>query len=214
MMARIRILIADDHEVVRKGILTLLETHSEWEICGEACTGKDAIAKAARLKPDVVLLDITMPEASGLEAIPEILKAQPQAKIIVLTMHDSGQMASRVLSAGASGLVLKSDAARDLILALEAISKNQPFLSPQVTKILVNEIRHTQAGPSPDALTSRETEVLKLLAEGKSNKEVAARLGISPRTIDAHRAHIMDKLHLRTLSDLVHFAIRHKIVEV
>ena len=108
MMARIRILIADDHEVVRKGIRTLLETHSEWEICGEACTGKDAIAKAARLKPDVVLLDITMPEASGLEAIPEILKAQPQAKIIVLTMHDSGQMASRVLAAGASGLVLKS----------------------------------------------------------------------------------------------------------
>jgi len=109
---------------------------------------------------------------------------------------------------------LKSDAARDLILALEAIGKNKSFLSPQVTTILVNEIRHNQAAPSPDDLTSRETEVLKLLAEGKSNKEVAARLGISPRTIDAHRARIMDKLHLRTLSDLVHFAIRHKIVEV
>jgi DNA-binding NarL/FixJ family response regulator len=214
MMGRARILIADDHEVVRRGIRTLLETHSEWEICGEASTGKEAIAKATRLKPDVVLLDITMPEASGLEAIPEILKVQPHAKILVLTMHDSGQMASRVLAAGASGLVLKSDAARDLILALEAIGKNKPFLSANVTKILVNEIRHAQAGVSPDVLTPRETEVLKLLAEGKSNKEVAAQLGISPRTIDAHRARIMDKLHVRSLSDLVHFAIRHKIVDV
>jgi DNA-binding NarL/FixJ family response regulator len=214
MMGRARILIADDHEVVRRGIRTLLETHSEWEICGEASTGKEAIAKATRLKPDVVLLDITMPEASGLEAIPEILKVQPHAKILVLTMHDSGQMASRVLAAGASGLVLKSDAARDLILALEAIGKNKPFLSANVTKILVNEIRHAQAGVSPDVLTPRETEVLKLLAEGKSNKEVAVQLGISPRTIDAHRARIMDKLHVRSLSDLIHFAIRHKIVDV
>jgi two-component system response regulator NreC len=123
-------------------------------------------------------------------------------------------MASRVLAAGASGLVLKSDAARDLILALEALSKNKAFLSPQVTNLLVTEIRQNQAEPSPDVLTSRETEVLRGLAEGKSNKEVAARLGISPRTIDAHRAHIMDKLHVRTLSDLVHFAIRHKLVDL
>jgi DNA-binding NarL/FixJ family response regulator len=209
-----RILVADDHEVVRKGIRTFLEGHSEWEICGEASTGRDAIAKTARMKPDVVLLDITMPDLSGLEAIPEILKAHPRAKVLVLTMHDSGQMASRVLAAGASGLVLKSDAARDLILALQALGKNKAFLSPQVTKILLNEIRQNQAQPSPDVLTPRETEVLKSLAEGKSNKEVAAQLGISPRTVDAHRARIMSKLKVRSLSDLVHFAIRHKIVDV
>jgi DNA-binding NarL/FixJ family response regulator len=213
-MGRLHILVADDHEVVRKGIRTLLESRPEWEICGEACTGRDAIAKTVRLKPDVVLLDITMPGLSGLEAIPEILRACPHTKVLVLTMHDSGRMASRVLAAGASGLVLKSDAARDLILALEALSKNKAFLSPQVTNLLVTEIRQNQAEPSPDVLTSRETEVLRGLAEGKSNKEVAARLGISPRTIDAHRAHIMDKLHVRTLSDLVHFAIRHKLVDV
>jgi DNA-binding NarL/FixJ family response regulator len=213
-MGRLHILVADDHEVVRKGIRTLLESRPEWEICGEACTGRDAIAKTVRLKPDVVLLDITMPGLSGLEAIPEILRACPHTKVLVLTMHDSGRMASRVLAAGASGLVLKSDAARDLILALEALSKNKAFLSPQVTNLLVTEIRQNQAEPSPDVLTSRETEVLRGLAEGKSNKEVAARLGISPRTIDAHRAHIMDKLHVRTLSDLVHFAIRHKLVDL
>jgi DNA-binding NarL/FixJ family response regulator len=213
-MGRLHILVADDHEVVRKGIRTLLESRPEWEICGEACTGRDAIAKTVRLKPDVVLLDITMPGLSGLEAIPEIHRACPHTKVLVLTMHDSGRMASRVLAAGASGLVLKSDAARDLILALEALSKNKAFLSPQVTNLLVTEIRQNQAEPSPDVLTSRETEVLRGLAEGKSNKEVAARLGISPRTIDAHRAHIMDKLHVRTLSDLVHFAIRHKLVDL
>ena len=212
-MGRLHILVADDHEVVRKGIRTLLESHPEWEICGEASNGRDAIAKTVRLKPDVVLLDITMPGLSGLEAIPQILQACPHTKFLVLTMHDSGRMASRILAAGASGLVLKSDAARDLILALEALSKNKAFLSPQVTNLLVTEIRQNQAEPSPDVLTSRETEVLRGLAEGKSNKEVAARLGISPRTIDTHRAHIMDKLHVRTLSDLVHFAIRHKLVD-
>jgi DNA-binding NarL/FixJ family response regulator len=214
-MGRIRILIADDHEVVRRGVRTLLEARPEWEICGEASTGKDTIAKATRLKPDVVLLDITMPDISGLEAIPEILKAQPGTKVLVLTMHDSGQVACKALAAGACGLVLKSDAARDLISALEAIGRNKAFLSPTVTKILMEELRKTpEATPPPEVLTARETEVLKLLAEGKSNKEVAARFNISPRTVDAHRASIMHKLNLRTLSDLIYFAIRNKIVEV
>lgn len=213
-MRRMQILVADDHEVVRKGIRTLLDGRPGWAICGEAATGSDAVAKTARLKPDVVLLDITMPGLSGLEAVPEILKAYPPAKILVLTMHDSGRMASRILAAGASGLVLKSDAARDLILGLEALRKNKVFLSPKVTSLLVNELRQKQGEPAPDVLTSRETEVLKALAEGKSNKEVAYRLGVSPRTIDAHRAHIMKKLRLRTLSDLVHFAIRHTLVDV
>jgi two-component system, NarL family, response regulator NreC len=213
-MKPLSILIADDHEVVRRGIRALLASRPEWKISGEASTGKEAIAKAAHLKPDIILLDITMPETSGLEAIPEILKTDPKAKILVLTMHDSGQMASRILAAGAGGLVLKSDAAIDLILALQAIRKNKPFLSPKVTNILVNEIRQSQNAPSPQVLTTRETEVLKLLAEGKSNKEIGARLGISPRTVDAHRAHIMDKLQVHRLSELVHFAIRHKILDV
>jgi DNA-binding NarL/FixJ family response regulator len=213
-MPRTRVLIADDHEVVRRGIRTLIESRSAWEICGEAATGKEAVEKTARLKPDIVLLDITMPEHSGLEAIPEILEAHPETRILVLTMHDSGRIASRALAAGASGLVLKSDAARELIRALEAIGKKKPFLSPNVTKILMNEFRKNSEGsPSIDVLTSREIEVLKLLAVGRSNKEIAAELGISPRTVDAHRARIMDKLNLHTLSELVHFAIRNKVVE-
>jgi DNA-binding NarL/FixJ family response regulator len=213
-MPRTRILIADDHEVVRRGIRTLIESRSAWEICGEAATGEEAVKKTARLKPDIVLLDITMPEHSGLEAIPEILEAHPETRILVLTIHDSGRIASRALAAGASGLVLKSDAARDLIRALEAIGKKKAFLSPNVTKILVNEFRKSAEGsPSIDALTSREIEVLKLLAVGRSNKEIAAELGISPRTVDAHRARIMDKLNLHTLSELVHFAIRNQVVE-
>lgn len=214
-MAKKRILIADDHQVVRRGIRTLVETRPEWEICGEAATGREAVVKAARLNPDIVLLDITMPEASGLQAIPEILKAQPKTKILVLTMHDSGQMASRVLAAGASGLVLKSDAAHDLIHALEAIGANKAFLSPKVTKILVNEVRKTsEVQSSINVLTSREREVLRHVAEGKSNKEIAGLLAISPRTVDAHRARVMAKLQVRTVSDLVHFAIRNKLVEV
>ena len=214
-MGKKRILIADDHEVVRRGIRTLLKTRSEWDICGEAASSRVAVAKAARLKPDIVLLDITMPEASGLEAIPQILKAQPKTKILILTMHDSGEMASQALAAGASGLILKSDAARDLIRALEAIGKNGAFLSPKITAIVVNELRKTsEVQSSINVLTSREREVLRLVAEGKSNKEIAALLGISPRTVDAHRARVMGKLQVRTVSDLVHFAIRNKLVEV
>jgi len=214
-MGKKRILIADDHEVVRRGIRTLLKTRSEWDICGEAASSRVAVAKAARLKPDIVLLDITMPEASGLEAIPQILKGSPKTKILILTMHDSGEMASQALAAGASGLILKSDAARDLIRALEAIGKNGAFLSPKITAIVVNELRKTsEVQSSINVLTSREREVLRLVAEGKSNKESAALLGISPRTVDAHRARVMGKLQVRTVSDLVHFAIRNKLVEL
>jgi DNA-binding NarL/FixJ family response regulator len=214
-MPRTRILIADDHELIRKGIRSLLESRSEWEICGEASSGRDAVAKAARLKPDIVLLDVTLPDVSGVDVIPEIIAAQPTIKVLVLTMHDSGQVACSVLAAGASGLVLKSDAGRDLVLGLEAVRRNKPFLSPLVTKILINEQRKApEATALLDLLTARETEVLKLLAEGRGNKEVGATLGISPRTVDAHRASIMHKLHLRTFSDLIHFAIRNKIVEV
>jgi DNA-binding NarL/FixJ family response regulator len=214
-MSDVSILIVDDHEVVRRGIRTLFETRPEWKICGEAATAREAIEKTKKLHPDIVLLDITMPDTDGLEAIPQILEACPTAKILILTMHDSGETASKALAMGASGLVLKSDAGRDLVRAVHAINKNQPFLSPAVTKTIMGHlVRTTTPGPSPSDLTPRELEVLKLLAQGRSNKEVANALHISVKTVDAHRTNIMRKLNLNTYSELIYFAIRNKIVEV
>jgi len=214
-MNSMRVLIADDHEVVRRGIRTLLEARPEWEVCGEAATGREAIEKAQELRPDLVLLDITMPDLDGLEAIPQILDVCPGAKILVLTMHESGEVATKALAAGASGLVLKSDAAHDLVTAVQAMEQGQPFLSPAVTQIILGQLVKTaKPGPSPGDLTPRELEVLKLLAHGRSHKEIAYTLDISVKTVDAHCTNIMRKLNAHALSDLIHFAIRHRIVDI
>ncbi|MGA2149847.1 MAG: response regulator transcription factor [Bryobacteraceae bacterium] len=214
-MKPMSILIADDHEVVRRGIRALLEVRPEWKICGEAATGREAAEKTKKLRPDLVLLDLSMPEIDGLEAIQKILAARPGTKILVLTMNDSGEMASRVLAAGASGLVLKSDAARDLVRAVQSVERDQPFLSPAVTRLIIGHLAKSSApGPSPVNVTPRELEVLNLLARGRSNKEVATALDISVKTVDAHRSNIMHKLNLRTYSDLIQFAIRHQIIDL
>jgi DNA-binding NarL/FixJ family response regulator len=214
-MGSLRVLVVDDHEIVRRGIRALLEASSDVDIVGEAASGTEAIPQARKLKPDLVLLDIAMPDLNGLEAIPKILKVQPKARILVLTMDDSGKTASDVMAAGAGGLVLKSDAPADLLHAIEAVSNGQPFISPRVTKMILGTLTRnpTTEAPAGD-LTPRENEVLRLLAEGHSSKQVAAVLGISPRTVDAHRATIMHKLNLHSLSELIHFAIRNKIVKV
>lgn len=214
-MKSLSILIADDHEVVRRGVRTLLEGRPEWRICGEAGNGSETVERARKLRPDLVLLDITMPELDGVDAISQILGACPGVRILVLTMHDSGAMAARALAAGASGLVLKSDAARDLVQGIQAVANDQPFLSPAVTKLILGQLVKTGSqGPSPGDLTPRELEVLGLLARGRSNKEVAASLDISVKTVDAHRASIMRKLNLDTFSDLIQFAIRHRLIDL
>jgi DNA-binding NarL/FixJ family response regulator len=214
-MRSLSILIADDHEVVRRGVRALLEARREWKIVAEAATGREAAEKARKLRPDLVLLDLAMPEMDGLQAIAKILGFSAGTKIVVLTMSDSAEIASQVLAAGASGVVLKSDAARDLVAAVETVEKGGHFLSPAVTTLIVGQLAKTRsATPSPGELSPRELDVLTLLAVGRSNKEVASTLELSVKTVDVHRANIMRKLRLRTYSDLIQFAIRHEIIKI
>jgi DNA-binding NarL/FixJ family response regulator len=212
----LRILVADDHELVRRGIRELLRARRGWTVVGEATNGQEAVAKANRLKPDVAILDISMPDLDGLQATRRIREAVPTTEVVVLTMHESDQMVRRVLDAGARGYVLKSDLATHLVKAVKKVSAGKLFLTPRVSDIVMrgflatgNEsdpTGHSQARPTP-----REVEIIRLLAEGKANKEVAARLGITIRTVETHRAKIMLKLGLHSLAELIHYAIRHKI---
>ena len=212
-----RILVADDHSVVRRGVQSLLEGHPRWKVCGEAVEGADAIAKAKRLRPDVVVMDITMGPMNGLEATREILKVLPKTKVLVLTMHESEQVVREVLNAGAHGYVLKSDADRDLVDALETIERGKTFYTSRVSQMVLGAYLHRQPGAEDgqesSALTPRQREVVQLLATGKSNKMVAAMLGISVKTVETHRNTIMHRLKFRSFSDLVRYAVRERIIE-
>jgi DNA-binding NarL/FixJ family response regulator len=216
-MKSVSILIADDHAVVRRGLRALLETQPGWTICGEARNGRDAVQKAAQYQPDVVILDIGMPELNGLAATVRIREVVPQARVLVLTMHNSEELIQSCLNAGAQGYVLKSDAERDLISAVEALVQHKTFFTQAATNVVLENLRGRQNGvsrePSVARLTRREQEIVQLLAEGRSNKEVGASLGIGTRTVESHRANIMRKLHLRTFSELMRYAFRKQIVE-
>jgi DNA-binding NarL/FixJ family response regulator len=181
-------------------------------------TGREAAQKAKKLRPEVVVMDIAMPELNGLEATRQILKVAPRTGVLILTMHESEQLVREVLEAGAQGYVLKSDAGRDLETAIEALSRHKVFFTSSVAKIVLEGYRKKgsqdgRAGDSPSLLSPREREIIQLLAEGNSNNEVAEALYISSKTVETHRAHIMEKLNLHSITDLVHYAIRNKIVE-
>ena len=210
-----RILVADDHEIVRHGLRRLLESQPEWEVCGEAESGREAVEKAVRLKPDVVILDFSMPGLNGAEAARQILKVLPRSEVIILTMHDSDHLLREALEVGVRGYVLKSDAMTDMISAVQAMLLHKSYLSPSVSGTVVEGFLHGNGfeGEETGRLTPRERQIVQLLAEGKSNKEAADILAISVRTVEAHRANVMHKLNLSSFSDLVHFAIRNKIVE-
>src|SRR5271167_1684653 len=217
---KLRILIADDHEVVRRGLCTLLQSHDGWEICGEAKDGRQAVEMAGQLKPDVVIVDIGMPNLNGLAATRQLSQQNPQQKIIVLTITDSDQVIREALDAGARGFVLKSDAARDLVTAVEALQRNRMFFTPRVNDMVLagflDKGHNLSHGESPrlPKLTSREREVIQLLAEGKSSKEVACVLNLSTKTAETHRSNIMRKLGFHSIRDLVVYAIQNNIIQV
>jgi DNA-binding NarL/FixJ family response regulator len=217
-MASFRILLADDHEVVRTGLRALLEEQPGWEVVAEAVDGRDAVEKASKFKPDAVVIDIAMPSLNGLEAVRQILKAVPQAKVLVLTMYDSDPLIQQVLQAGARGYLLKSDAGRDLVSAIDALRRNKTFFTPKVSQMVLdgyldkNPKEKQTDNEESLRLTSRQREIVQLLAEGKSSKEVAAVLGLSVKTAETHRANIMRKLDCHSVTELVRYAIRNHII--
>jgi DNA-binding NarL/FixJ family response regulator len=215
----LRILVADDHEVVRRGLCAILQSQSGWEICGEASDGRSAVEKARELRPNVMILDLSMPELNGLEATRQILKAEPGIRILILTQHDTDQVVRQVLDAGARGYLLKTDASRELVVAVEALRHNKTYFTSRVAAMVLEGFLHGDATPGAtllkrDRLTPREREVVQLLAEGKSTKEVAVALDLSVKTAETHRANIMRKLDLHSISELVMYAVGNKIVEV
>jgi len=214
-MTSLHIIIVDDHAIVRRGVRVLLESQAGWEVTGEAATGREAVDLAKRLRPDVVVMDVSLPELNGLDATRQILKDAPRTEVLVLTMHHSEELARNILQAGARGYVLKSDADQSLIAAVESLRQHKPFLTSTVTEFVLDDYLHRneEGSASPTAVTPREREIIQLLAEGKSNKETAAALTVSVKTVEAHRLNIMRKLRLRSVSDLVRYAIRNKIVQ-
>jgi DNA-binding NarL/FixJ family response regulator len=214
----LRILVADDHELFRRGVKSLLQAHAGWEICGEAGTGREAIVKAKELIPDIAILDISMPDLNGADAARGIRRVSKNTEILILSMHYSDQLIREIVDAGALGYVLKSDSDKDLLLAVETLARHRPFFTAQAPDVIESEFnRGERAAKSPkllrDRVTSREREILQLLAGGMSNKEVASSLGISVRTVATHRANLMRKLEIHNLSELVRYAVRNQIIE-
>jgi len=217
-MDSLRILVADDHEIVRGGLVSLIKSHPGWEVCGEAQDGREAVEKAKELRPDIVILDIGMPNLNGLEATRQILHRTPVSKILILTIEEGDELVRAVLHAGARGFVLKSDASRDLVTAVEALQSNKTFFTSRIAEKAVGgylgQSQPAQGTPSSPVLSSREREVVQLLAEGKTSKEIGSHLEVSVKTVETHRSNIMRKLNLHSVSELALYAVKNNIVQV
>lgn len=218
-MEPLRLLVADDHEIVRKGLRSLIEAQPGWQVVGEASDGREAVEKAKQMKPDVTVLDIGMPALNGLEATRQMLKNDSRAKVLILTMHESDPLIRDILNAGARGYVLKTDASRDLVTAVNAVGNNKTFFTAKVAQMVLDGYLDKEPGEqrdgrnAPSRLTPRQREIIQLLAEGKSSKEVAVALGLSVKTAETHRANIMRRLDCHSVSELVRYAVRNNIIE-
>ncbi len=216
-MDSLRLLVADDHEIVRKGLRALLEAQPGWQVVAEASDGREAVDKAKNVKPDVAVLDIGMPSLNGLEVARQMLKNDSRAKVLILTMHESDPLTREVLESGARGYVLKTDAARDLVTAVNVVRGNKTFFTAKVAQIVLEG--YLDKKPKADGktngsrLTARQREIVQLLAEGKSSKEVAVALGLSVKTAETHRANIMRRLDCHSVSELVRYAVRNNIIQ-
>ena len=215
-MGNIRILIADDHELIRRGLVSALADRPEWSIVAEAADGRQACELAARLSPDIAVLDLTMPGLNGLDATRQIRASAPNTRILIVTAHESEQLIRDVLDAGAMGYVLKSDAGRVLVQAIEALLDERPFFTSKVARFVLDGYLRSGADSVTQAavaLSPRERHIVQLLAEGSNNKEVARTLQLSVKTVETHRSNIMRKMEFGSLADLVRYAIRNKIVD-
>jgi DNA-binding NarL/FixJ family response regulator len=216
-MSPIRVLLADDHRILREGIRALIEDQEDMQVVGEAEDGLETVKKVAKLQPDVVVMDIAMPLLNGLEATRQIRRDFPQVKVLILTMHDNEEYIRQVLAAGALGYVLKDAAARDLLGAIRTVNQGEAVLSPAITRLVIEDyLRWGDIRPedTTDGLTAREREVLQLIAEGYTNKEIAGIMSLSVKTVQSHRTNLMNKLDLHDRGELIKYAIQKKIIDI
>ena len=214
----LRILVADDHQVMLEGARAVIERQPGWKVCGLAANGREAVAQANALKPDIVILDMTMPQLNGLDAAVQIKREVPGAEILMFTAHEADDLIRSAFDAGIKSFIAKTEAHQFLVEAIESLARHKPYLTAKVSDILFSNILNRAAGRRDDTepgqrLTAREREIVQLVAEGKSNKEVADAFGISVRTAETHRANILRKLNLDSIADLVRYAVRNKIIE-
>lgn len=215
-MGRLRLLLGDDHTLVRQGLRKILEETRDWEVVGEAGDGREAVRQAVALRPDIAILDIGMPKLNGIEATRQIVKRSPETRVLILSMHSADAYVARALQAGAKGYLLKDSAGKDLIRAVGTVAAGKSFFSPAITKLMLDDYMRRVAGTlvidKYESLSEREREVFQLVAEGRSNKEVADLLAISVATVETHRARILEKLDVHNTAELVLYAVRRGII--